>query len=360
MKLHILGLPHTVTHDRFSHDAFTGKVQRFSPMMREAGYEVVHYGVEGAESGASEQVDVLSYEEWKMLGGLEPSDKQYGNQDVRHPAYVAFNFNLVAQLNERVSKQDIICLPFGYGHDAALAKVPAGIKVENGIGYKSTSQLWNFRIYESYAWLHWHLGRADRSGSDYEWVVPNYYNPNDWKLGEGRGEYLLYFGRICQDKGLDIVYEIAKARPDLKVIMCGQGEPERWFGLPNLEYLKPIHGAGRDKLLGNATAVLMPSRYVEPFGSVAIEAMFCGTPVIGSDFGAYTETIQHGFNGYRCHTLKDWLRAIDDVRCGNLAYPGAEIRLNAIGKYSYTVVGQMYDRIYRQLDELWQDGWYTK
>jgi len=57
--LHLLGLPHTVTRPEYSHCAFTGKIQRFSPMMRSVGYEVIHYGNAGAVSGANEQVDVL-------------------------------------------------------------------------------------------------------------------------------------------------------------------------------------------------------------------------------------------------------------------------------------------------------------
>ena len=40
IRLHILGLPHTVTIDEFSHCAFTGKILRFPPMMKSVGYEV--------------------------------------------------------------------------------------------------------------------------------------------------------------------------------------------------------------------------------------------------------------------------------------------------------------------------------
>jgi D-inositol-3-phosphate glycosyltransferase len=46
-----------------------------------------------------------------------------------------------------------------------------------------------------------------------------------------------------------------------------------------------------------AEMVVMPSHY-ESFGMVAIEAMACGTPVIASDVGGLTFSIEDGYNGY--------------------------------------------------------------
>jgi hypothetical protein len=67
MRLHLPAIPHTITSPEFSHCAFTGKVLRFAPMMRSRGYEVIHYGVEGCGSLGSDNVDLLSREEWEQL-----------------------------------------------------------------------------------------------------------------------------------------------------------------------------------------------------------------------------------------------------------------------------------------------------
>ena len=62
IRLHILAIPYTITNSEYSHDAFTGKVQKFSPMMRSRGFEVFHYGNEGSVSGANIDFQIFSKE----------------------------------------------------------------------------------------------------------------------------------------------------------------------------------------------------------------------------------------------------------------------------------------------------------
>jgi glycosyltransferase involved in cell wall biosynthesis len=52
------------------------------------------------------------------------------------------------------------------------------------------------------------------------------------------------------------------------------------------------------EFLGNARALIVPSIYNEPFGMVVIEAMACGTPVIGLRSGAIPELIEGGVTGF--------------------------------------------------------------
>lgn len=85
----------------------------------------------------------------------------------------------------------------------------------------------------------------------------------------------------------------------------------------------------------------------------------CGTPVLGSSFGAFTETIEHGENGYRCRTLGDWLTGIERIEAQELA-PRDCIRSAAVNRYSMWNVAARYDAVFRQLGALWTEGWYSR
>lgn len=355
--LHLLGIPHTITNSKYSHCAFTGKVQRFSPMLRSVGYDVIHYGNEGAESGANEQVDILTERElYDHVGAFNPSGPSFigDHANTGNGLYSLFNSRLAVKLKEKVKPKDIICLPFGHAHESAIQGIDA-YWLETGVGYPITFA--PYKVFESNAWYHWHCGKADRPGHDYNWVIPNYYNLDEWTPQYNKGKYLLYFGRIIDIKGLQIVVEIAKHRPDLDVIICGQGNVTPYLIAPNIKYLPPVHGKDRDKLLGEALAVLMPTRYVEPFGGVTVEANLTGTPVLGSSYGSFTETIKQGFNGFRCRTLGDWLAAVEHIEMWG-PIEREQIAKLARFKYDMYTLAHDYDNVINQLQDLGGKGWY--
>ena len=64
IRLHLLSIPHTITNNEYSHCAFTGKVLRFSPMMKSIGYEVYHYGTETTESNADVDINIFTLKEF--------------------------------------------------------------------------------------------------------------------------------------------------------------------------------------------------------------------------------------------------------------------------------------------------------
>src|SRR5262249_38422906 len=64
-----------------------------------------------------------------------------------------------------------------------------------------------------------------------------------------------------------------------------------------VEYVGPVAGLKRDRLLGGARAVLYPITEPEPFGLVPVEAMMCGTPVAAVRLGAVSEVVEEGGTG---------------------------------------------------------------
>mgnify|MGYP003332271281 FL=1 len=366
MRLHLLGIPHTQTTSEFSHCAFTGKVKRFSPMLQSVGYDVIHYGVEGAYSGAKYDVNVMTYDEWMHIR-TKLFKELYGDRQVMssdfigdlantgNELYQKFNTQLKIELAKNLDNNDIICLPFGYAHESAISEFP-NAKVETGIGYPNSYQ--PYRVFESYAWYHYEIGREGKSGHDYHWVIPNYFDISEWDYVETPQKYIAYFGRISDIKGLRIVYELAKHRPDLTFIMRGQGDATPYAGLPNLIYKEPLHGKARSEFLGNAMAVLMPTRYVEPFGGVTVEAELCGTPVIGSSYGSFTETIKHGSTGFNCRTLGDYLAAIERIEDGYISRQ--HVRTFAVERYDMYKLAKDYDNVFQQINDIKNSsGWYS-
>jgi glycosyltransferase involved in cell wall biosynthesis len=183
-------------------------------------------------------------------------------------------------------------------------------------------------------------------------VIPNYFDLDHWVPTAGPGQYLAFLGRIDECKGLNTIYELAHY-VDKKIVLCGQGDHMRWQH-PNIEYWGPIAGTARSSFLGNAICSLMPTEFIEPFGGSGVEGLLCGTPLIATDYGAFTETVQPGFNGYRCKTLRDWLEAIEIV--GQLDRQA--IATAARARYSLQACGALYDKAFTQILDLAKSGWY--
>lgn len=349
--LHLIGIFHTKHQSSFSHCAFTGKALRFPKMMQMYGYKVIEYSNEGSESTADEKVIMLSHDEYEEFYNKRKDTDFYGDDAViGKPAHKKFEERLIPALRERLQPQDIICHPFGHAHSVLMSEFSGHQHVETGIGYPTLMPN-SFRIFESYAWMHHHQAKEERTGKNYEWVVPNYYDLDDWDPKYETGEYLAFLGRISSIKGMDTIRAIADYSP-YPIVLHGQGDASQWAH-PNIHYKGPIHGKERSEFLRNARAILAPSTFIEPFCGMTVEAMLCGTPVITVDFGAMTETISGGM-GFRCHTLQDWLDAVDNVGRLDRKY----IAETARSKYSLEACGKKYDKIFMQLNDLYRKGWY--
>ena len=362
MRLHLLGIPHTVTTKDFAHCAFTQKVYKFSRMMVPLGYEVIHYGVEGSDSGASEDVVVMGQEEHqRLLGHPYNHDKTafYGN-DAQADSEVYRQWNLYArdELKARVEPGDCILLPFGHAHAPAIRDLPnlkAGASaVESGIGYFDTLLPW--RIYESEAVRHGCMAKEGRAGvhsssARLEFVVPNSYDVDEWSEGPG-GEAVVFLGRLTEGKGVPLILELARLRPDVPFILAGQGDLTQFGDIPtNVEYVGPLN-AERAAYLGNARAIIAPSHYIEPFCGTVVEAALCGTPAITSSFGAFTETVAQDRTGFRCQTTRQYLDAIDAVASLNRK----DVRARARRLYGLRSVGRAYDAAFRVIEERTKAG----
>jgi glycosyltransferase involved in cell wall biosynthesis len=80
-----------------------------------------------------------------------------------------------------------------------------------------------------------------------------------------------------------------------------------------VEFVGEIGDRGRNDLLGGAAAFLFPIDWPEPFGLVMIEALACGTPVIGWRRGSVPEVLSDGVTGYVVDSVEDAVSAVERI-----------------------------------------------
>lgn len=362
--LHLISLFHTIPNHDYDHCAFTGKVLRFSKMMKKFGYEIIEYSNGESISEADIKVQILTKEELLEFVG-PPTSLKALHGVAGTPVHKAFHERLVIKMKKFLKPNDIILHPYGYSHQELLSIYPECFHVESGIGYVG-QDFGAIRIFDSYTWMHYMLGNhieKDANGNivktgkwanAYTFAVPNYLDTEEWPAKYSEGEYFLYVGRIIEEKGLYIVKEMA-ARLDEPIKIAGLGDIEKFQG-HNMEFIGSVTGVkNKSDLFKNAKALIVPSQYIEPFGIVVIEAMMSGTPVISSDFGAFVEIVEHGKTGFRCRTLADYMAATNAIINLDRKY----IAKRARELYTYEVVGQRYDEIFKQIYDLKDKGWYS-
>jgi len=378
-RLHLPAIPHTLTREDFSHCAFTGKVLRFSSMMRSRGFEVIHYGTEGSKSGATRDVQLFTRQEWhglriQSVRFLHPdrfkddesanaylSDPKTATGELANwntPLYVEFNRRFKVALSENYRKPDLVCIALGQSYNAAIHDMDV-IPIETGIGYKWSCK--NFRIFESHTWMAKTLGSEDKDPNNYWFVIPNFINTLDFPYSPGPAVPTIGFlGRIGNCKGCNVIVEVARRTPHVRFVLCGQGDPSQYLVVPNIVYKPPIHGLACGRYIGTLTAFISPTKYLEPFGTAMVEAQMCGTPVITSDWGAMSETIENFKTGVRCHTLQDYVVAVQMALDGK--FDREYIRKRAVEKYDMYKLAKHYEYAFRSVVDIHNgaSGWYSK
>jgi len=375
IRLHLPAIPYTITTDEYSHDAFTGKVKRFSKMLSK--YEVIHYGVEGSQSGATYQVDLLTQKEWtelriQSLMGLNKITRADAEAMLDNPKtlvgilanystplFEEFNRRLRVELkkNYRNPNTDIVCIPLGHSYNTALE--PNYTVIETGIGYNNSHR--NFRIFESYSWMSKTLGEEKKWPNNYWFVIPHSFDSSEFADSYNSSKPKIGFlGRIVREKGCGIIAEVAKRFPQIDFVLCGQGDPAPFLKSSNISYLPPIHGKKRSDFLGSCVATMCPTIYLEPFGCSAVESQLCGTPVITVDNGAYVETVEQFKSGLRCHTLADFCRGVQMALDG--AFDRKYVRDRAVRLYDMHNVAPQYDYVFQSVLDIvrpHKNGWYS-
>ncbi|KAA8486759.1 glycosyltransferase involved in cell wall biosynthesis [Arcticibacter tournemirensis] len=164
------------------------------------------------------------------------------------------------------------------------------------------------------------ISNADRSRElDYLATVYNGINTAEFTFNNTPEDYLLYFGRIHHDKGTAEAIQIAMSTKR-RLIIAGIIQDSNYYETHVKPYLGDqiqfIGSAGpeeRNILMGNASALLHPINFKEPFGMSVAEAMLCGTPVIAFNKGSMPELIKHEETGFLANSPEEAIEAVHEI-----------------------------------------------
>jgi glycosyltransferase involved in cell wall biosynthesis len=146
-----------------------------------------------------------------------------------------------------------------------------------------------------------------------------------YPVGDGRGGYMLFLGRMSPEKRPDAAIALAR-RAGVRLLLAAKVDDvdREWFtrvvepmlSQPGVEFIGEVDEHTKQALLCDARAMLFPIDWPEPFGLAMIEAMACGAPVITRRCGSTPEVVADGVTGFVCDdddAIVDAIRRIDTI-----------------------------------------------
>jgi glycosyltransferase involved in cell wall biosynthesis len=190
---------------------------------------------------------------------------------------------------------------------------------------------------------------ANFAGTIYHGLPQDLYQPTF----NPRGGYLAFIGRISPEKRLDRAIEIARAVGfPLKVAAKVDAVDVKYFDQvikpllagDDVQFIGEIGDGDKARFLGEASALLFPIDWPEPFGMVMIEAMACGTPILAFDHGSVREVIDEGITGFIVDDVQSAIAALPSV----LALDRVRVREQFDERFTVATMAKNYVELYER------------
>jgi glycosyltransferase involved in cell wall biosynthesis len=122
-------------------------------------------------------------------------------------------------------------------------------------------------------------------------ALHNFIDTVEWKETQKK-DYVLYFGRFSQEKGIGTLIDVCKELSDIQFVFAGTGPLEE--SIKNISNIKNVgfqSGEALEKLIREARFSIYPSEWYENCPFSVMESQMYGTPVLGADIGGIPELI---------------------------------------------------------------------
>ncbi len=150
-------------------------------------------------------------------------------------------------------------------------------------------------------------------------VLPHFQRTTPDIAETGERRYLLYFGRLSAEKGVDDLVHAMEHLPHLQLVIAGDG-PERApleglsaaLGLLNVQFVGHLRGDDLNRTIASSLFTVLPSHAYETLGKTILESYAHGRAVIATDFGSRRELVSNGKTGvlYRMGDVPELTAAI--------------------------------------------------
>jgi glycosyltransferase involved in cell wall biosynthesis len=212
-------------------------------------------------------------------------------------------------------------------------------------------------IWDAYPWAHHAISAASAATFPIRGSLPPIHHGINvggfpFAATPEREGYLVFLGRFMPEKGSAQAIQAARLS-GRRLILAGKIdhndadffsshiEPE--IDDDQIRYIGEADPDTKRRLLGGATALLFPITWDEPFGLVMIEALACGTPVIGFRRSSVPEVVEDGVTGFVVDDLDGMAGAIR--RVGQLDRRAC--RAAAEQRFDVTRMADDYERHYQ-------------
>jgi glycosyltransferase involved in cell wall biosynthesis len=167
--------------------------------------------------------------------------------------------------------------------------------------------------------------------------VYNGVDPREYRFQPAKRDFDLFLGRLHRVKGYRWAVEGAK-RSRRRLVVAGGWRPSfsRW-----IRYAGAVRGERRLALLAGARCLWMPALWDEPCANVLLEAMMCGTPILGTHRGSLPEIVTPdvGALGDSVEQLVQLARGIERI-------DPAACRARAERHFSHVAMAEGYLRVF--------------